>query len=170
MIVWAIEALVYLSLAIAVSWISRRYELKYVGVVLAMQSATCSLSFFSLPFQIRPFMEMSFEAIIFAFAVAIWGTNHHSRVSKIIASLAVLDVLLVGAICGSIWIGKGETSFHRSLYGWVVNLIFIGNCACVAGPGVRDAYVAWIRDIRHRRSLDGPTPDFDYLLGRLDGE
>lgn len=169
MVAWLLEAAFYAGLAAAVTAINwRRRSTRIAGAALLCFSLLSSASFFVLHgadlFHLRVMREVLLItpiATMFAFLVFIG----EGRVSfQIALLLCLIDVIF----CTGLFL-YGEASLPvRTLFGWVVNIVFIGLCACTAVPGIRDAYAAWIASIERMRRMDSSAPDLDWALRNLD--
>lgn len=166
MVAWLFEALAYAVLAggvLAVNWHRRRTRL--AAAALLAFSVFSSLTFFAhLPFELRLIREIVCVTALATLFAVLYAEGDGRRCYQIAMVLCVLDVAFCGALC----LHASTALPARALFGWAVNLNFIGLCACVAAPGVRDAYVAWIADIERVRLLDSSAPDFDWALRNLD--
>lgn len=170
MLIWVLTAGFYLVLSAAATAASWRHHIAIVGLALICASAISTFGFFSATFDVRVLTELVLAWLIGIAASALWWTvPQNRRAYQVVLALCLVDVAFCGAICmRAIWYGRTPEALV-TLFDWTVNVIFAAQCACVAAPGVRDAYVGWIRAIKRDRIVDGPDPDFDWLLRRLDG-
>jgi hypothetical protein len=165
MVVWLLEAVSYAAIAALVCALNWHRSARLAGATLLLASVISSITFFTLPlFELRVMREAILSSLIATVAATLWVEGECRRSCQVVLLLAFLDTTLCGAIC---YLGSDDATM-RSLFGWCVNAIFLEQCTAIAVPGARDAVDAWIAAIRRERDSDSASPDFDWLLGKMD--
>lgn len=166
MTTWLLQAAAYALLGaavLAVNW--HRSGTRVAGAALLAFSLISSATFFlGLPFHGLVLREVLLITPIATICAYLFMVGDGVLCYRVAVGLCALDV----GFCGAIFLTESTTDAMQSLFGWVVNLNFVGLCACVATPGIADAYRRWIDSIERVRRLDSSAPDFDWALRNLD--
>lgn len=158
-------ALAYASLASMVVAVNWRRPMRLMAIALLVFSVVSSATFFFLPFEVRLLREVVLASLVSSIAMTLWACGDDPRSQQFIALFAMLDMMLCGAL---FIIGPPYQHFHRVLFGWSVNALFIGMCISAAVPGIRDALGIGVRDRSDIRDEDASLSHFDGLLQALD--
>lgn len=163
---WVLQALFYLAMASAVIAVNRhRRYTRVAGAMLLLFSLISSATFFmGLPFHLRVMRELLLIAPVATVFAYLFSIHDGNRCYRWALMICLFDV----AFCGATFLHGSTGLTMRSLFGWVVNMNFTGLCACVAAPGVRDAYRGWIDSIDRDRRVASSTPDMDWAIRAID--
>ncbi len=163
MIQWAIT-LFYIALAIGVTILSWRHPIRSVGIALGIAWAVSVVAALTVDFPQRTIVEVITATMITVGGIDAWTHGQGGRPIRFVWYLSLLDCCFAAALC----LFQSSSDTIVSLFDVTTNLIFVGQCLCVAVPGARDVVARWIVRVDHRRALDKAHPDEAWLLRRLD--
>jgi hypothetical protein len=158
-------AFAYASLASVVVAVNWRRPMRTMAFALLTFTVVSSVTFFIVPFEVRLLREVVLASLVSSVAMTLWACGDDPRSQQFIALFAMLDMTFCAAL---FIIGPPYAPFHRSLFGWTVNTLFVGMCISAAVPGIRDALGIGVRDRGDIWNEDHAVSRFDGLLQALD--
>ncbi len=159
-----LEAAFYLAMAGAATALTWHRPMRLTGAALMLWSALSSLTFFLFPFGAVVIREILMATMMSTIAWTLW----HEGEARVSHQIIILCCLANVALCGVITI-LGETDRDaRLMFAIGVNISFWIMCLSVIYPGLKDHVARWVRSIDDMRTRDSATPDFDFLIRKID--
>lgn len=161
----------YLGIAGFASWVNWHRITRLSGAALLFYSAISTLTFFMakhdlIAQELLVLREISLATML---SVISWTLLQEGD-PKGPHQIVMLCCTVIIAFCGAISFYGDISHLIRTLFPYVVNGGFILNCIAISAPGAADHVRRWISVIDDLRRRDSATPDFDYLIRKIDGK